>query len=210
MPISKTLKKKLKKANDDNGVILIDINKTTVDDPEKIPTWFAEMGYMQDAAEEDPRFMWKDLDCHLCGTSIDYMDYEEVFLVCNDKLYTLLNTAFLDYLNDECEETEGYLRCVYCFNAYHHRPCVFTMSKSTYISHKVNKTWSCPTCTPPFVPKKPKPSLPLASSYDKDMMIELFKTLFYYSSKCTYNELKLFFNFASCYVPIHYNLTGVG
>ena len=60
MPLSKTVKKLLKKANENCGVILIDLDRNIVDDPKKSPKWFDEIGYLQDAAEQNPRYAWKN------------------------------------------------------------------------------------------------------------------------------------------------------
>jgi len=106
--------------------------------------------------EDDPRYAWDKIDCHLCKKEIKYINSEEMIIIHKEKQYAVLSTNVLSNLEenfDKDDGAEGFLRCVYCFNTFHHRPCTFPMSKMTYLHHRKNKSWSCPSCVPIFVPK---------------------------------------------------------
>lgn len=153
-PLSKEAMEQLNAANE-NHVLCVDGigNCLAGPDSEDMPNWYYDLLYLADLAEEDPRYAWENLNCHLCKKEIDYMDAEEMIFIHEDKLYTLLSTKILASLDNKFTNEygpEGFLRCVYCFNTYHHRPCVFTMSKKTYLHHRRNKSWACPSCVPDY------------------------------------------------------------
>jgi len=48
----------------------------------------------------------------------------------------------------------GILQCSFCFNYFHRFRCSMPMSKSSYLSIKKTKLWSCPMCIPDFRPRE--------------------------------------------------------
>lgn len=90
--------------------------------------------------------------CTLCGKEVFIYPEEREFPFKNE-VYTVIYKNLIQH-HWESKSSHGFLRCVYCFNVFHHKPCTLSLSISTYVNFKVSKTWSCPLCVPEFKPRK--------------------------------------------------------
>jgi len=150
MGLSKAAKKIIRQATYSNVIICDGYDMIS----DALPKAYEELWELTDEAFNNPQFAWRGKTCHHCNKRIEFMDGEELIFTYNSTTYTLIFSKALSSIDDWTEEEGpyGYLECSYCLNQFHHLPCTLRMSPKTYLHHKKNKSWICPSCIPEYLP----------------------------------------------------------